>query len=152
MRCVGSIWLKNVWTLSSEQPRKRSSGSPHPRCRCGSSCVFRGRPGGWRSRLSCYSTPGRDIAENGRSPHLLPKSFVWLSPKTFPGSKQPISEPGKSLPCIPKNYPRGAFHETAGNGIRISQPSLNQDLLCRRDPVERVHPGTAKILRAQIRA
>jgi len=27
-----------------------------------------------------------------------------------------------------------------------------QDLLCRRDPVERVHPGTAKILRAQIRA
>src|SRR6476620_1210520 len=22
--------------------------------------------------------------------------------KTFPGSKQPISEPGKSLPCIPR--------------------------------------------------
>jgi hypothetical protein len=33
-----------------------------------------------------------------------------------------------------KNYPKGAFHETAGDAIRISQPKPGtQELLCRRD-------------------
>jgi hypothetical protein len=44
-----------------------------------------------------------------------------------PDRKAADLEPGKSLPCDAKNYPRKAFHETAGEAIRINQPGLTSD-------------------------
>jgi hypothetical protein len=44
--------------------------------------------------------------------------------KTFPGSKQPISEPGKNHFHVYQELSEKSLSRTAGKAIQISQPSL----------------------------
>src|SRR6266404_9997191 len=81
-------------------------------------------------------------------------SFVWRSPKKHsPVQSSRSLNRGNYFHVYQRTIREEPCTKQRKTQFRISQPSLAlKDLLCRRDPVERVHPGTAKILRAQIRA
>jgi hypothetical protein len=82
-------------------------------CRCGSNSFFQGRQDASRSRLSCYSTPARDVPESGS---VASKASVY-SCRLWPA---------RSLAVHPHAPPRQFAYAAVG---MLREDSLAVDIL-----------------------